>query len=88
LKTNERRTAVQRTAEQVFNDLCKVVAKALTLICNYRAKRNEMLKEIDPDSLLSEELKAESSFETKLISLKWRTRKMKKSIQMKNMLII
>jgi hypothetical protein len=51
-KTNESRIAVQRTAEQVVIDLCKVVAKALTLICDYRAKRNEMLQEIDPDSLL------------------------------------
>jgi hypothetical protein len=42
LKTNESRIAVQRTADQVVNDLCKVVAKALTLICDYRAKRNEM----------------------------------------------
>jgi hypothetical protein len=51
----------------VVTDLCKVVAKTLALICDYRAKRNEMLQEIDPDSLLSEELKAESSFETKLL---------------------
>ena len=68
LKTNESRIAAQRAAEQVVNDLCEVVGKALTLICDYRAKRNEMLQEIDPDFLLSEELKAESSFETKLFA--------------------
>ena len=49
----------------MLSDLCKAVAKALTLIRDYRAKRKEMLLEIDPDSLLSGELKAESAFETK-----------------------
>jgi hypothetical protein len=52
----------------VLSDLCSVVAKALTLIRDYRVKRKESLLKIDPDSLLSDELKAESAFETKLFA--------------------
>ena len=52
----------------MLSDLCKAVSTALTLIRDYRAKRNEMIMEIDPDSLLSDEHKAESSDETKLFA--------------------
>ena len=53
-KTNESRIAVPRSAEQVLSDLCKAVAKSLTLIRDYRVKRKEMLLAIDPDSLMSD----------------------------------
>ena len=52
----------------MVNDLCKVVTQALTLIRDYRVKRNEMWLENDPDSLLSDELKAETAYETKLFA--------------------
>ena len=52
----------------MLNYLCKVVTKALTLIRDCLVKRNEMLLEIDPDSLLSGEVKAKSVYETKLFA--------------------
>ena len=50
----------------MLSDLCKAVSTAIKFIGDYRAKRNEMIMEIDPESLLSDEHKAESSDETKL----------------------
>jgi hypothetical protein len=67
-KTKQSGIAVPRSAEHVLSYLCKAVAKALNLIRDYRVKWNEILLEIDSDSLLSDELKAKSAYKTKLFA--------------------
>ena len=58
----------QDQEQRGLSDLCKAVSTAIKFIGDYRAKRNEMIMEIDPGSLLSDEHKAESSDETKLFA--------------------
>ena len=67
-RTKHSRVGDTRSGEKVLSDLCKAVSTAIKFIGDYRAKRNEMIMEIDPGSLLSDEHKAESSDETKLFA--------------------
>ena len=67
-KSKHSRVGDTRSGEKALSELCKAVSTALTFIGDYRAKRNEMIMEIDPESLLSDEHKAESSDETKLFA--------------------
>ena len=67
-KSKHSRVGDSRSGEKALSDLCKAAFTALTFIRDYRAKRNEMIMEIDPESLLSDEHKAESSDETKLFA--------------------
>ena len=67
-KSKHSRVGDTRSGEKALSELCKAVSTALTFIRDYRARRNEMIMEIDPESLLSDEHKAESSDETKLFT--------------------
>ena len=67
-RTKHSRVGDTRSGEKALSELCKAVSTALTFIRDYRARRNEMIMKIDPESLLSDEHKAESSDETKLFA--------------------
>ena len=67
-RTKHSRVGDTRSGEKALSELCKAVSTALTFIRDYRARRNEMIMKIDPESLLSDEHKAESSDETKLFT--------------------
>ena len=67
-KSKHSRVGDTRSGEKALSELCKAVSTALTFIGDYRDRRNEMIMEIDSESLLSDEHKAESSDETKLFA--------------------